>query len=207
MQRRVLDGNNVIIGEHKSYAPLSIQVHGHNNMIVFSPQFQSQDLIITITGDNAFIFFGVNCRINGSIFCGTNSRIIIGDHFKCNHPVHFRAFEEKSITIGKHCLFANVRVETSDYHTIFDLNTRKPINSGKDIVIGDRVWCARDVIIAKGTKIGNHVVVAARAFVNKQFGDHVILAGTPASVIRENIVWTETRGAQSFPEELMPNEE
>lgn len=198
----VHNGNNVIVGTPSDYAHLNIQINGMNNTIEFGSDFKSNDLIIIITGNNAKISFGTHCKISGSIFCGTNSTITIGNHFKCNHPVHFRAFEERSLSIGDGCLFANVRAETSDYHTIFDLTTQLPINSGKDIIVGDRVWCARDVILAKGAEIGNDVVVGARAFVNKKFGSNMIIAGCPATIIRENVAWTEERGAKEMPSQM-----
>lgn len=198
------DGNNNVFAfpEVINNPDIKIQINGINNTIIISKKFISSNFIIDITGDNALIKIGECCKISGSLLCGTNSNVYIGDYFKSNHPVNLRAFEGCSIRIGSHCLFANVYVETSDYHTIFDLETKSPINVGENIVIGDRVWCARNVIISKGTTLGNDVVVGAGAFVNKKFGSNIIIAGCPAKVVKENIVWSEMRGAKQMPAQL-----
>jgi len=116
--------------------------------------------------------------------------------------MHLTATAGKSILIGENCLFANVIAETTDHHTVFDLGTKQPLNSGANIIIGDRVWCARDVILMKGTILGSDVVVAARSMVNKRFGNKVLIAGCPASVIKENIAWTERAEATFMPEKF-----
>lgn len=204
IQVMVYPGNNKVIAlpAFINSPNVQIKINGINNIITIGSDIIAHDFIIDINGDNATIQIGASCKISGSILCGSHSSVVVGDHFKCNHPVNFRAFEQSSIHIGNHCLFANVYVETSDYHTIFDLETKLPINRGKSIVIGDRVWCARNVIIAKGTVLGNDVVVGAGSFVNKKFGDNILIAGCPAKVKKTNIVWTERRGATRMPEEL-----
>lgn len=67
-------------------------------------------------------------------------------------------------------------------------------NLSKDIVIGDHVWIGNQVIITKGAKISNNVVVGTGSIVTgKSFPSSTIIAGMPAKVIHNNINWLRER--------------
>ena len=53
----------------------------------------------------------------------------------------------------------------------------------KPITIGDGVWIAADAFIGPGVVIGNKVVVAARAVVNKNVAENMVIGGNPAMPI------------------------
>ncbi len=195
-------GNNTIEGSPEVFVNSNINISGENNVIRFGKNFKSKNFDIRIEGNNSSIIFSDNCTITGRVWCVNQSRIFIGKNFKANATMYLTATSGKSILIGENCLFANVIAETTDHHTIFDLNTRQPLNPGANIIIGDRVWCARDVILMKGTILGSDVVVAARSMVNKRFGNKVLIAGCPAGVIKENIAWTEKAEATVMPEKF-----
>lgn len=62
------------------------------------------------------------------------------------------------------------------------------------IVIGDNCWLGANVIILPGVRLGNHVVVAAGAVVTKSFPeDDIVLAGTPARIIKRLPPYEEER--------------
>jgi len=45
-------------------------------------------------------------------------------------------------------------------------------------------------LIPKGTKIRNNCVVGANSLLNKKYDyENVVIAGNPAKVVKENIVW------------------
>lgn len=94
-----------------------------------------------------------------------------------------------SITIGDDCAIASdVLIQDTDFHPILDENGKeKPIS--KPIVIGNKVWICAKSIILKGVAIGDGAIIAAGAVVTKDVPAHCVVAGNPAKVVRENVIW------------------
>ena len=102
------------------------------------------------------------------------------------------------LIIGKDCLFAaNVTVRTHDGHHIFDLITKKRLNTSQDIVIGNQVWIVYGVTLLGGAKIGDDSVVGTGSITSSEFGEHLVIAGSPAKIIQENICWSKDSEEQS----------
>lgn len=53
------------------------------------------------------------------------------------------------------------------------------------IKIGKNCWIGSKVTVLDGVDLGDNCVVAAGSVVTKSFGDHVVLGGVPAKVIKE----------------------
>lgn len=94
-----------------------------------------------------------------------------------------------SITIGDNCAIASdVLIQDTDFHPILDENgTPKPIS--KPIVIGNKVWICAKATILKGVAIGDGAIIAAGAVVTKDVPARCVVAGNPAKVVRENVIW------------------
>lgn len=85
---------------------------------------------------------------------------------------------------------SGIFIRNSDEHSIFDKATGERINPAKDITISDRVWLSEGVTVAKGVTIAPDCVVGARSYVGKSLQTpNAIYAGTPAKLVRENVVW------------------
>lgn len=98
---------------------------------------------------------------------------------------------EGAIYVGEDCMIANrVEVNQSDSHHIFDKVSGLRVNESRDIAIGNHVWLGREAMLLAGCVIGSGSVVGARSVTSSTFGDNLILAGNPAKVIREGIVWS-----------------
>ena len=70
----------------------------------------------------------------------------------------------------------------------FDELTRPFVDQGitaQGILIEDDVWIGAGAIITDGVRVGCGSVVAAGAVVTKDVTPHVVVAGTPARVVRE----------------------
>lgn len=142
--------------------------HGSNNKLVIEKN---------VVTDKLWICFGNNgvCNI------GERTEFIGGNLL----------ISEAGIIIGKDCLFsAEITMRNHDGHHIFDLDNHKRINASQDIVIGDQVWIGLRATLLGGARIGTGSVVGTNAVTSSQFGDHVVIAGCPAKVIRENICWS-----------------
>ncbi len=93
---------------------------------------------------------------------------------------------QKHITIGKEVVIArDVVIRDSDAHAI----NRPNYEMVKPVVIGDHVWIAARAMVMKGVTIGAGSVIAAGAVVTKDVPPHTLVAGIPARVIRQDIVW------------------
>lgn len=129
---------------------------------------------------------------------GSNSILFIEDNFSSG-PCVFRLREEKNIFIGNDCMFSSdISVWTSDGHAILDNNNRC-INRGGDIVLMDHVWIGHGVKILKNTAINKDTVVGGNSLVNKKFYQkNLLIAGSPASIIKRDIHWVRESPLQ-FP--------
>lgn len=89
------------------------------------------------------------------------------------------------LTVGDNCtVSAGVHIYSHD-------NVKQTLSSGKlpiersPVTIGNNVYIAPQVVIAKGVSIGNFCVIGTGAFVNKDIKDFQIVVGQPAKVIGE----------------------
>ena len=55
----------------------------------------------------------------------------------------------------------------------------------KGVTIGEDCWIGSKAVILDGVNIGNHVIVAAGAVVNKDVPDYAIVGGVPAKIIKK----------------------
>lgn len=93
--------------------------------------------------------------------------------------------KEAKLTIGENCAIShNVQIRTGTYNPIEFVNNRR-ITSFSDIEIGDNCWIVSNVFISGGVRLGNNVIVGANSFVNKSFGDNVIIGGIPAKLLKD----------------------
>ena len=90
----------------------------------------------------------------------------------------------ESITIGDSCMIANgAYITDSDWHGIYDRVSHAQVS--KPVVIADNVWIGDHATILKGVTVGENSVVAAGAVVTKDVAANTIVAGNPATIIRD----------------------
>jgi len=90
------------------------------------------------------------------------------------------------IEIGNDCLIGkDVQMIDFDAHGLAPTERRTSIGKAKPIVIGRNVWIGNNVIILKGTEIGDNSVIGAGAVVTGgKFSSNVVIAGNPAKVVK-----------------------
>ncbi len=139
------------------------------------------------------IFLGSNAKldIEGEFSIGSGTDIRIFDNAELElGSGYFNGFAQiicgKKIKIGKNVAIArDVIIRDTDAHQIL----REDYKMKKEVKIEDNVWIGTRAIIMKGVTIGEGAVVAAGAVVTKDVPPHTIVAGVPARVIKENVVW------------------
>ncbi len=88
--------------------------------------------------------------------------------------------------IGKNTIFGPGVSIHSENHNFEDLD--KPMRlqgaTRKGVTIGEDCWIGSKAIILDGVTVGNHVIVAAGAVVNRDVPDYAIVGGVPAKIIK-----------------------
>jgi len=117
-----------------------------------------------------FISIGPNATLQlGSGYINRGARIV------CN----------LKITIGANVAIAEgVQIRDSDEHSVGTAG-----GYCAPVQIGDNVWIGANALILKGVTIGPGAVVAAGAVVTRNVPARCVVAGVPARVIRENVLW------------------
>jgi acetyltransferase-like isoleucine patch superfamily enzyme len=109
----------------------------------------------------------------------------IGDRCVIGRGSHVVAHE--SVTIGDDVWTGPYIYITDQNHGYQDPDTpigkQLPVN--RAVSIGAGSWLGAGVVVLPGTTIGRNVVVAAGSVVRGTIGDHCVVAGVPAKVVRE----------------------
>lgn len=163
-----------------------------NSRIVILAPYVSTEIIIEANA--ALIFIGSMRFGRVVIRAFKNSMVVIGCGTSANHALLTTC--DSSILIGKECMISDdVMIQSSDQHSIVDIETSQVINPGhRSLVIEDYVWVGRRAIITGGVTIGRGSVVGIGSLVNKDVPRTVVVAGSPARVVRENATWSRMPG-------------
>lgn len=163
------DSNQVIIGANGKFNNLKIDIRGNNNIVTIADKvkFSGQLLIV---GNDLQIEIGERTTAIG---CYVLAR-------------------DRSVTIGSECMISRgIEIRATDVHKVYDIDSGKRLNTAtQDVIVGNNIWIAANVTISKNVQIADGCIIAAGSFVNKSVPTtNVMLAGTPAKVIREGVRW------------------
>lgn len=159
---------------------------------------------VEVRGKNNKVVFGSNCAIRGRIVVkGNDQTVLVGEHTTFQ-SIYLLCDENRDVTIGRWCMFSrDIEVRTTDAHSVVDRETGLRINTPKSVTIGDHVWVGVGTLISKGAVVPDDCIVGAHSFVNGEFhASHVIIAGSPAKVVKEGVTWHRSRKKQFSEEEL-----
>ncbi|PYJ79311.1 MAG: acyltransferase [Verrucomicrobia bacterium] len=140
----------------------------------------------------------VSCYAGCSFSVGENGQCTIGDFTLLNGAL---IMAEEKIDIGSHCLISwNVGIADSDFHPLapaqrlidaqalapyFENRPPRPKLKTAPVKIADNVWVGMNAVILKGLIIGENSVVAAGSVVTKSVEPNTLVAGNPASVVKQ----------------------
>jgi acetyltransferase-like isoleucine patch superfamily enzyme len=139
--------------------------------------------VVTFQG-SALIKYGAR------IIVGKDASLKLGNGFRISSGTSIICY--KSIEFGNDCRISwDSQIIDTDFHRIFDSHMNH-INPDKEIKIGNNCWIGNHCRVHKGTVLGNMVVLSSSTMVNASIPDNnVILAGSPAKIIRTSITWGE----------------
>jgi len=177
----------------------NIRIFGDNNTIVIGKNLKCVNLNISIgishlsQNNNSTIEIGNNCILDvvNIDLIGTSNSVKIQDNVEVKQ-LYARLMNESSFNIGENSLLSwGVQIIPNDGHHIFDLSTKKCINTDANCVsIGQNCWIGSDVKLIKNATLGKDSVVGANSLINKVFNEeNVIIAGNPGKIVKSNIYW------------------
>jgi serine acetyltransferase len=127
-------------------------------------------------------------RYGAKIIVGPDGVLSLGDNFRMSSESYIICYH--SVDIGDSCRLSwNTQILDTDFHKIYDL-AGKQLNPDARIILGDNNWIGHSSTITKGTELGNMVVVASNSLINRKYkGHNMMIAGSPAKVVRKDITW------------------
>jgi len=140
-------------------------------------------------GKGAEIHVGNNVLLERKvrISLGDNARVYIGDNSYLGDYTNVLAVEE--VRIGRDCAIS--------WHVLFMDTSSHPLGFAGEIPktkvapirVEDHVWIGCRAVILKGVTVGEGSIIANNAVVTKDVPPRTMVAGNPARVIKEDVIW------------------
>jgi acetyltransferase-like isoleucine patch superfamily enzyme len=191
----VKPGNTMNAGfaERRRMKKVNVQINGTGNIFTVGRGSMVANCKIRVDGTNQTLRIGEDCLYHaGKIYLRYNKEqhIYIGDKTTIE-DAYILTDEDASIEIGQDCMFSKfVHLRAGDGHSILNSESRERINRARNITIGNKVWVGRGVCMLKGAFIPDDCVVGAYAVVAQKYANSgSVIAGNPARVVREGVVW------------------
>lgn len=127
-------------------------------------------------GKGASLFLGNKIRIHGNsrLTIDMGGVLSIGENTALNRNNGIFCF--KNIKIGRNCIFGpNVLIYDHDHDFRNPMGIKANQYTKEEVVIGDDVWLGANVVILKGTKLGNGCVVGAGAVISGTYKDGSVI--------------------------------
>jgi acetyltransferase-like isoleucine patch superfamily enzyme len=176
----VVIGKNVEIKDGVKIGLLSV-VRGNEIIIDRYVKIGTMTMI-----DTGKIKIGEDSRINENVIIGgmktpeseidIGKRVIIMEYSFINPTKPIKLGDDTGI--GGHCLLfthGSWLSELEGYPVTF-----------APITLGKKVWLPWRVFILPGVEVGDNVVIGANSLITKSFPSNVLIAGSPAKIIKEN---------------------
>ena len=110
--------------------------------------------------------------------------VAVGDYVYMGRHAHLAG----RITIGNYCLIASYVAFVGGDHPLDKIGYPMCFSGGPDLVetiVEDDVWIGHGAIVLQGVRIGEGSIVAAGSVVTKNVEPYTIVAGNPATKIRD----------------------
>ena len=137
-----------------------------------------EEILSTLFGS-----LGAGCEIEPPFRCDYGYNVHVGDDFYANFGCV--VLDVRRVEFGPNCnLGPGVHVYTATHP--LDAGARASgAEYGEPVSIGSNVWIGGRALVNPGVSIGDDVVVGSGAVVTRDVPDGVVVAGNPATVVRE----------------------
>lgn len=185
-------GSKVYIGKDVSFGKNCKIAMGYNSTITIGDRCTFGDDTEINVWENASLEIGSNCSFGKRSLVSSANQIVIGNNNWFGFDAYLATGYDGKIGIGSDCLFSNyIKFRPDNGHSIFDVELQKDVKElhANEIFVENHVWLGIDVIALGDTAVGSGSVVGAGTLLKGTYPDHCVIAGNPARVIRDNIMW------------------
>ena len=183
--------NNSVVINSSIKSKFYVSIYGNNNTIKIDENCSLKNTSINIVGDSNVVCIGPNVRFIGpcSILMEGNSTLKIGVNTRLR-GVKF-VIKNGTIELGDDCMTSyGVLIRNHDSHKVFKLeDSSTQLNKPGNIFVGNHVWLCQKSTILKNVTIEDNSIVAYGAIVTKGCGPNSIIAGNPATIVKQGITW------------------
>lgn len=144
----------------------------------------------TFINGSGEIVFEKTANIGGGTFMsiGSEGKLYFGDKFTVTGEMKLVCYNKitfgKSVLVGWECRF-----QDKDFHQLCTPDMKILGEDNAPINIGDYCWFAQRCSVFKGTTLQKRTVVASNSLLNKKYDkSYCMLAGTPARIVKENVM-------------------
>ena len=191
-------GNNIVFARGVLRKKVKIVCKGNHNKLTIANKTRLRNTLIEIYGSNNTIHIGANIVVYENthfLVEGDNCEIYIGDNVIIGGGHFFAGESNTKIYVGENSMLSrDVKIDTSDFHSIIDEATGLRINRADNVYIGRHVWIGNGVHVFRGAHVSDNSVIGLKSLVNKKYEEpNLLLAGWPAKIIRQGINWTKEK--------------
>lgn len=183
------------LGAQEKIPGLNLIINGNNNYVKIKLPLEAINSSIEIGNDNVHVEIGPSRHfVDVFIRCSFSDgqKCVIGPHTTIS-GANIILDECSSCFIGEDCKLSNsIRIWGSDGHAIMDKDTKEFLNKpSHPVIIGNKCWIGEAVRIQKRAIIPDNTIVGAGSIVTKKFTEeNTIIAGNPAKIIKQNVIWS-----------------
>ena len=172
----------------------SITFTGENNILVIEDDAIIKNSKIKFMGSNAVCYLSKNRHVYYlDLTIHNRTAVFIDKNCYFNGTFNVTASEMQNVIVGLEGLFSfGISLRTADPHLIYDVHTKRRLNSSRSILLGDHIWIGQSAFVLKGSKIGSGSIIGAAAVVaGKTIPSNVSAVGNPARVVKEGVFFTK----------------
>lgn len=192
----VKNGNQLLLPKNFSGVDLPlIKIHpGYlppkNYLLVLNG---STDYLIMLWGNGGLLYLAPDVRLPSSEIALGGGVVFFGKEVRTTSRLKINCRNGGLVLLENDILIASdIHLMTDDCHTIISIKNGKRINPyGGVISIGRHVWIGDRSLIMGNSVIKENSIIGACSFVRNFISSkgNCILAGAPASVIKDEITW------------------
>lgn len=199
MKNCIVDLNNAELSLGDSVSMTNMRIAATNARIVIGPgsilEGHEHTLIMLKDGE---LHVGSHSRLRASIVVRFGGVCRIGDYNAINEETEIRC--DEAITIGSFNMISyRCQINDTNTHNLLPIEERRqrtiheyPVIGSEvqrpptePVQIGDDCWMGKGATILKGVTIGDRVVISTQAVVTKSVPSFSIVAGNPATVVKQ----------------------